>query len=48
MIFLGDPPSCRSPHWCIMCKSGAESLDHVLIHCSIALSLWLHCLGRLF
>ena len=26
--------------WCCMCKRNGESIDHLLIHCSIAFDLW--------
>ena len=26
--------------WCFMCKSNGELVDHLLIHCSIAMELW--------
>jgi hypothetical protein len=25
--------------WCCMCKSG-ESIDHLLLHCEVALEVW--------
>ena len=26
--------------WCYMCKSNAESVDHLLLHCPIVFELW--------
>ncbi|KAK9927793.1 hypothetical protein M0R45_024959 [Rubus argutus] len=35
------PGSCLSPNWCIMCKKEQETIDHVFLHCPVALSLWM-------
>ena len=32
MLFRSD--------WCYMCKSNGESVDHLLLHCSIVYKLW--------
>ncbi len=34
--------------WSCMCKSNRESVDHLLLHCTIAWELWalLFCLFR--
>ena len=35
--------------WCYMCKSNGESIDHLFLHCPVAMDLWsidhlfLHC-----
>jgi hypothetical protein len=26
--------------WCYMCKKSGESIDHLLIHCAVAIELW--------
>jgi hypothetical protein len=34
--------------WCCMCKNSVESVDHLLLHCEIASSLWntiFRCVG---
>ncbi|XP_075664483.1 furostanol glycoside 26-O-beta-glucosidase-like [Castanea sativa] len=37
---LGLPLANR----CCMCRGSAESVDHLLIHCPVAYSLWVHML----
>ena len=34
------PRSCFSPQWCVMCKVDFESIDHLFLHCSVALAMW--------
>ena len=29
-----------SPHWCILCKGNGEAVDHLFLHCPLALELW--------
>ncbi|CAL2262014.1 unnamed protein product [Prunus armeniaca] len=29
-----------SPQWCVLCKLGEESVDHLFLHCPFSLSLW--------
>ncbi|CAL8992526.1 unnamed protein product [Prunus brigantina] len=29
-----------SPNWCVLCKLGEESADHLFLHCPFSLSLW--------
>ena len=29
-----------SPSWCIMCKNGSESVNHLFLHCSVAQRVW--------
>lgn len=31
--------------WCYLSRSDVESVDHVLLHCSVARGLWMHVLG---
>ena len=31
--------------WCYMCKSNGESIDHLFLHCPIAMDLWSMVLG---
>jgi hypothetical protein len=26
--------------WCCMCKKSGESIDHLLLHCEVALKVW--------
>jgi hypothetical protein len=26
--------------WCCMCKHSGESIDHLLLHCDVAIELW--------
>ena len=26
--------------WCYMCKSNGESVDHLFLHCPVAMDLW--------
>ena len=34
-------PNCTlNPNWCIMCKRGEETVDHLFIHCSFGSRLW--------
>lgn len=33
--------------WCYLCKSDGESVDHVLLHCSVARGLWSYVLCML-
>ena len=35
----------RITDWCYMCKCNGKSVDHLLLHCSIALDLWSMILG---
>ena len=35
----------RITNWCYMYKCNGESVDHLLLHCSIALDLWSMILG---
>ena len=35
----------RITDWCYICKCNGESVDHLLLHCSIALDLWSMILG---
>ena len=34
------PSSTLYPNWCVMCKSEAETVDHLFIHCSYASCIW--------
>ncbi|KAM2004953.1 hypothetical protein FF1_000090 [Malus domestica] len=34
------PYTCFSPHWCVLCKSGEESVNHVFLHCPYSIQLW--------
>jgi hypothetical protein len=29
-----------NPHWCILCKDGEESVDHLFLHCPFSIQLW--------
>ena len=31
--------------WCYMCKCNGESVDHLFLHCSVAMDLWSMVLG---
>ncbi|KAG6694688.1 hypothetical protein I3842_09G061500 [Carya illinoinensis] len=33
--------------WCCMCKGAGESVEHLLLHCDTARSLWNEVFGRL-
>ena len=26
--------------WCCMCKNSGESIDHLLLHCKVAIDVW--------
>ncbi len=32
-------------HWCCMCKQSGESVNHMMLHCSMAWELWSMILG---
>ena len=34
------PFVCLSPHWCVLCKFGEESANHVFLHCLYSIQLW--------
>ncbi|KAM1060262.1 hypothetical protein TB1_024191 [Malus domestica] len=34
------PFACFSPHWCTLCKSGEESVNHIFLHCPYSIQLW--------
>lgn len=40
------PFMCLSPHWCALCKSDGETVDHMFIHCPYALKVWWLLLGE--
>ena len=31
--------------WCYMCKCNGESVDHLFLHCPVAINLWAMVLG---
>lgn len=31
--------------WCCMCKKNGESIDHLLLHCDVALVVWCSSIG---
>ena len=31
--------------WCYMCKCNGESVDHLFLHCPVAIDLWSMVLG---
>lgn len=35
------------PHWCVICKDGSECLNHFILQCSVALSMWKGFFGSL-
>ena len=35
---------CLLANWCYMCCCDGESMDHLLLHCPVAHSLWVHIL----
>ncbi|PON76832.1 hypothetical protein PanWU01x14_031520 [Parasponia andersonii] len=39
-----SPQLALSPSWCVLCKKGCETLDHLLLHCSVAGSYWVKLL----
>lgn len=28
------------PHWCVICKDSSECLNHFILQCSVALTMW--------
>lgn len=30
-----------SPNWCLLCKMDCENLDHLFLHCSLAVELFI-------
>ncbi|POO01279.1 hypothetical protein TorRG33x02_030330 [Trema orientale] len=36
LVQTKSPQLALSPSWCVMCKKGCETLDHLLLHCSVA------------
>lgn len=41
MFQIRRPKHCLLPQWCAMCRGGgAESLDHLFLHCEVATVLW--------
>ncbi|KAM7522715.1 hypothetical protein LguiA_012617 [Lonicera macranthoides] len=37
------PSKCLSPHWCVLCKSAGEDLDHLFLHCSFISFIFTKC-----
>ena len=33
------------PNWCCLCKRSGKSVDHLLLHCSVARELWCMVFG---
>jgi hypothetical protein len=29
-----------NPQWCILCKAGKESIDHLFLHCPFSIQIW--------
>ena len=40
LLQLRRPFKTLSPDWCILCRSSSEIIDHLFLHCPIALGLW--------
>lgn len=40
MIQRRMPLSYWNPQWCVMCKKGGESVNHIFLHCPTANFLW--------
>ena len=40
LLQLRRPFKTLSPDWCILCWSSIETIDHLFLHCLIALGLW--------
>ncbi|KAM7513904.1 hypothetical protein LguiA_003487 [Lonicera macranthoides] len=40
MLQKRRPNCCLSPSWCVLCKSDAESLNHLLLHCPYSYFIW--------
>jgi hypothetical protein len=34
------PSHMLNPQWCILCKEGEESVDHLFLHCSFSIQFW--------
>ena len=35
-----------SPSWCVMCKKGSETVNHLFLHCSVAQKVWTNILQK--